>query len=266
MKLHTASLLASVLSLAVAGCGGQSTPTPETPLVADPPPPSPSPEPAAATPAPPPAETAATPPTPAEKPLTDEEIAAIVTTVNTGEIDQAKLALTHAKDFKVKQFAQLMIQHHTKSNQDAEKILAKSSMKPADNHISQKLAADSKALVESWKGTKGADFDKAYLDAQVKQHQDVLAMMDAKLLPQVKNEEMKQSLTAFRPVVEAHLKQAQELQGKLAGAGAPGTTPGGSKGSTPPPAATTPPAAGPSSSAPPPKGGGGTGAGATATK
>ncbi len=232
MKLHTASLLASVFALAVAGCGGNSTPSPETPLTADPPPSTP--EPAAATP---PAEPAAAtpPPPPAEKPLTDENIAAIVTTVNNGEIEQAKLAQTNAKDAKVKQFAQLMIQHHTAGNKEAEKILAKASMKPADNEISTKIASDSKAMVESWKPTKGADFDRAYMDAQVKQHQDVLAMMDAKLIPQVKNEDMKKALTGFRGVVETHLKQAQEIQGKLAAAPAPAGAPaGGAKPPAPP--------------------------------
>lgn len=239
MKLHTASLLASVLALAVVGCGGKSTPEPETPLTADPPPSGGSPE-GGATPAPAPAPAAATPPPPpAEKPLTDEQIAAIVTTVNTGEIDQAKLAQTNAKDAKVKQFAQLMIQHHTAGNKEAEKILAKANLKPADSDISTKIASDAKALVESWKPTKGADFDKAYMDAQVKQHQDVLAMMDAKLLPQVKNEDMKKALTGFRGVVEGHLKQAQEIQGKLAAAPAPA---GGAPGAAPPGGGKTPPA------------------------
>lgn len=253
MRLHTACVLASLLSIAAVGCG-KSTPEPEAPLMADPPPAAPMEQPMATTPPPPPAETAATPPPPpAEKPLTDAQIAKVITTVNTGEIDQAKLALTKAKDAKVKKFAQMMVQHHTEGNKNAEKVLAKGSMTAEDNEVAQKLAADSKALVDSWKDLKGAEFDAAYMAAQVKQHQDVLAMFDAKLIPQAQNEELKKELTAFRPKLEAHLKEAQDVQSKLAPAGgAPGSTPGTTPGTQPgtQPGATPAPS-GPSSSTTP---------------
>ena len=257
MRLHTACVLASLLSIAAVGCG-KSTPEPVAPLMADPPPPAAMEQPLATTPPPPPAETAATPPPPpAEKPLTDAQIAKIVTTANTGEIDQAKLALTKAKDAKVKKFAQMMIQHHTESNKNAEKILAKGSMTAEDNEVAQKLAADSKALVDSWKDLKGADFDAAYMAAQVKQHQDVLAMFDAKLIPQAQNEDLKKELTAFRPKVESHLKEAQDIQGKLAPAGAtPGSTPGATPGTQPGTQPGTTPPSGPSSSTAPQGGSG----------
>jgi putative membrane protein len=254
MRLHTACVLAFVLSTA-AGCG-KSTPEPEAPLVADPPPPPPMEEPMTMAPPPTPAETAATPPPPpAEKPLTDGQIAKIVITANTGEIEQAKLALTKAKSPRVKKFAQTMIQHHGESNKNAEKLLAKSGMAQEDVEIAQKLQADSQALVDSWKDLKGAEFDAAYMAAQVKEHQDVLAMFDAKLIPQAKNEELKKELTSFRPKIEMHLKDAEDIQSKLAPAsGAPGATPGtgapGSKPGTGTPGSTPPGSGAPGTSTP----------------
>lgn len=257
MRLHNACALACLLSVAAAGCG-KSTPEPEAPLMADPPPPAPMEEPMATTPPPAPAETAATPPpAPAEAPLTDPKIAKIIMTLNTGEIDQAKLALTKAKDLKVKKYAQTMVQHHTEANKNAEKILAKGSMTAEDDEVAMKLAADSKALLDSWKDLKGAEFDAAYMAAQVKQHQDALALFDAKLIPQAQNEDLKKELTAFRPKLEMHLKEAQDVQGKLTPAGAaPGTQPGTQPGTKPgtQPGATPP--TGPASSTAPQGGGG----------
>ena len=48
------------------------------------------------------------------------------------------------------------------------------------------------------KGQKGKDFDKAYIDAQVKAHRDVLNVIDNKLLPSVQNGDLKTMLTDER--------------------------------------------------------------------
>ena len=46
-------------------------------------------------------------------PVSDSDIAAIVTTANQGEIDQANAALTKASSSAVRDFAQMMITDHT---------------------------------------------------------------------------------------------------------------------------------------------------------
>ena len=139
MKLFSASLLASVMSLAVVACGGSSTPEAETPATT--PDTATAPPPPAAEPAkPPPVEEKkadAPPPPPAEKPLTDGEIAQIVTIANTGEIEQAKLASAKAKDGKVKKLAQMLIQHHTESNKNAEKIAKTAKIEPKGSPVSE---------------------------------------------------------------------------------------------------------------------------------
>ncbi|MEO6576979.1 MAG: DUF4142 domain-containing protein, partial [Polyangiaceae bacterium] len=49
--------------------------------------------------------------------LNDNEIAAIVAAANTGEVEQAKLAQTRAKDARVKKFAAHMVSEHTEAGQ-----------------------------------------------------------------------------------------------------------------------------------------------------
>ena len=157
---------------------------------------------------------AATQPAPQEM-LTDGQIAAIVSAANKGEIEQAKVAQTNAKDAKVKKFAALMVQHHGDNQKAAEKLLQKIGVTPLENDVSTKLENDSKQLVDKLKGEKGADFDRDYIDAQVSEHQQVLDMMDQKLIPQAKNAELKGAIQDFRPKVEMHLKSAQEIQQAL---------------------------------------------------
>ncbi len=76
------------------------------------------------------------------------------------------------------------------------------------------------------KAQKGKDFDKAYMDAQVKAHRDVLAVFDTKLLPNAQNVELKSTLTDARSHVAAHLAKAEDIQSKLdTGNTSTGTTP-----------------------------------------
>jgi putative membrane protein len=154
---------------------------------------------------------------PKAPPLTDEQIAAIASTADKGEIEQAKLAQTTSKDAGVKKFAGMMVAHHGDNQKKMTALLQKQKITPQDNPISTQLAGDSAKLVETLKGQKGKDFDRAYIDAQVKEHSQVLDMLDNKLIPSAKNAEFKAALQAFRPKVEEHLKAAQELQSGLAG-------------------------------------------------
>jgi putative membrane protein len=248
MTAPRASLIVlASLAIGLAGCGGDPPPPAEAPANPEPPPPA-NPEPPPANPEPASSGQAGTAPAPAPAPppLTDEQIAAITVAADTGEIDQAKAAQGKAKDAKVKKFAQTMITHHGESKKKIEGIVKKAKLTPADNDMSTKLAGDSKAAIDSWKDLKGADFDKAYIDAQVKNHQAVLDALDKQILPAVKNEELKKQIEGFRPKVEAHLKEAQDIQAHLAAAPAAATPatpakPGAPGGGATPATPATPP-------------------------
>lgn len=230
MTAPRASLIVlASLAIGLGACGGDPPPPAEAPVTPEPPPPA-NPEPPPPVDPAPAATTAPTaaPPPPAPPPLTDEQIVAITAAADTAEIDQAKSAQGKAKHAKVKKFAQMMIQHHGEAKRKNEGIVKKAKITPADNDMSTKIAGDMKAQIDGWKDLKGPDFDKAYIDAQVKNHQAVLEAMDKQILPAVKNEELKKALEAFRPKVEAHLKEAQDIQAVLAA-----LPPPADKGATP---------------------------------
>jgi putative membrane protein len=216
MRLRAAAVIGGfgvALSMALGACAGSTDeahtppPPPEVPA-----PPAPAPE--VANPPPP---VAATPPPPKEEPMTDGQIAAIVTSANTGEIAQAKLAQKNAKDAKVKAFAAMMVDHHGKNQKDAEALTKKLKITLAPNPVSDKIDAEGKDLMVKLSAEKGADFDRDYMDAQIKEHTAVLSLFDDKLIPGAKAPELKQALTDFRPKIAAHLKSAQDLQVSIAG-------------------------------------------------
>ena len=171
-----------------------------------------------------------TSPKPAEKPLTDAEIVAVTSTANNGEIDMANLATKTATNADVKNFAAMLITQHRDMETKGKALAAKAKITPADNDASTALKSDVQSTITSLKTQKGKDFDKAYMESQVKAHRDVLNLFDNKLLPNAQNGDLRTLLTDGRSHVAAHLAKAEEIQRKLdaapaAPAAKPATTP-----------------------------------------
>jgi len=150
--------------------------------------------------------TAAEPPKP--EALSDAQIAAITEAANTAEIAQAKLAQTRSKDAAVKAFAAMMLTHHGEAKQKQAKL----NLKLEESGVSTALHADASATLDALKTSSAKDFDQAYIAAQITGHQKVLETINDKLLPNVKGPGLKAYLGEIKPTVEAHLKQAKQLQ------------------------------------------------------
>ena len=219
IRLLRTGAVVALTALALVHCGGDQKPADAPTMPSAEPPPEPMPETdagAATSTNPQSTDTAqakgetpaaAAPDAPAE-PLSDQQIAAITDAANTAEIAQAKLAQSKSKDADVKRFAAMMVKHHG----DAKQKQAKLKLKPAESSISTALESDAASTYNTLKGDKGSDFDKAYITAQVEEHQKVLDTINQKLLPNVKNPNLKALLDEMKPRVEEHLTQAKKMQ------------------------------------------------------
>ena len=148
------------------------------------------------------------PPAPKPEALNDEQIAAITEAANTAEIEQAKIAQLKSKDAGVKAFAAMMIVHHGEAKQKQAKL----KLKTEQSGTSTALSADAGATLDALKAGSEKDFDQAYITAQVTGHQKVLDTINDKLLPNVKDANLKAYLQEIKPKVEDHLKRAKQLK------------------------------------------------------
>jgi len=216
MKMTTSlrnTALVALSLLAVVHCGGEQKSAEAPTMPSAEPPTDQSPETDAGT-----AQTAqtpqgievATPTAPDAKPetLSDAQIAAITDAANTAEIAQAKVAQVKSKDSGVKTFAAMMITHHGEAKQKQAKL----KLKTEESGLSTAMHADADATLNALNADTGKDFDKTYIEAQIKGHQKVLDTINEKLLPNVKDANLKAYLEEIKPKVEAHLKQAKVLQ------------------------------------------------------
>lgn len=155
---------------------------------------------------------------PAPETLTDDQIAKITETVNTGEVEQAKIAQKKSKNARVKKYAAHMITQHNKSQKQIQTLTKKAQITPADSPTSQDLSQKSTETVASLESSDATTFDKTYIDAQVQQHESVVTLLDSKLIPNASNAELKARLEETRKLVETHLNEAKEIQSNLASA------------------------------------------------
>jgi putative membrane protein len=125
--------------------------------------------------------------------------------VKMGEMAQAKTG-----NAEVKAFAAHMVTDHSKANTEL-KTLADSKKVEVATDITTMAKAKSKLLDMK----TGADFDKAYAEAMVKDHKDTVALFE-KTANEAKDPDVKNWATQTLPTLKMHLSMAEELNKKVA--------------------------------------------------
>ena len=147
--------------------------------------------------------------------VSDAQIAQIVVTANTIDIDNGKIALKNSKTASVDEFANLMIKDHTAVNNNAIALVTKLGVKPEDSDTNKSLKSAADKEQAKLKGMSGAAFDKEYLTNEVAYHKQVIGALDTVLIPNAQNAELKKTLVDVRPAFEAHLHHAEQALAAL---------------------------------------------------
>jgi putative membrane protein len=152
---------------------------------------------------------------PAPAAPTDAEIAHIVVTANTIDIEAGELADEKADNDRVKAFGKQMVTDHTGVNKMASDLASKLGLTPADNATSRALDTAADAMTAKLEGLSGAEFDRAYIANEVAFHQQVLDAIDSTLLPNAQNAELRSLIEQVRPAIAGHLEMARQIEASL---------------------------------------------------
>lgn len=125
------------------------------------------------------------------------------------EVELGKLAQQNASSVAVKDFATQMVTDHGKANQELESLAQKESVA-----LPTQLDAKQTALRDRLAKLNGAAFDRAYMAAMVKDHEKDVAEFRAESKSST-NADVKAFAAKTLPVLEGHLKMAQDVQKKL---------------------------------------------------
>jgi putative membrane protein len=147
--------------------------------------------------------------------ISDANIAAIVVTANTIDIQYADMALAKSQTAAVREFAEMVKKDHQSVNEAAGALVSRLGVTPEMNTVAFDLRDDAEVKRLTLRDFEGAAFDSAYAANEVTYHTTVLGAIDNALIPSAQNAELKALLVAVRPAVAAHLEHARELVGKV---------------------------------------------------
>jgi putative membrane protein len=145
----------------------------------------------------------------------DPQIVGVVTAADQIDIDLAKVALKKTKNDQVKQFAQQMIDDHTKLQKSVDDLAKKLNVKPEESDISKSLKTAAAEETKKLKGLRGKAFDKEYIDHEVAYHQQVIDAAGKVLIPNAQNAELKSALEGAAPLLQGHLDHAKQIQSSM---------------------------------------------------
>lgn len=128
---------------------------------------------------------------------------------NMTEIETGKLALEKSQRSEIKQFAQMMVDDHTKGLADVKKLAAaKGTDLPDGPDVMHK------AVALEFKALTGDTFDSRYIkQAGVGDHEAIEKLLK-KTQAEAKDADLKALAVKMLPVVQAHLKHAQDMAAK----------------------------------------------------
>lgn len=142
----------------------------------------------------------------------DETILKNMALANISEIEAGKIAQSKSSNDQVKSFAQQMIDDHTKALNDVQQLAQQKGVT-----LPTEPDARHKAMATKLQAMSGEAFDKAYMaQAGVADHKKVHSMLlaDEK---KAKDPDVKALATKMAPVVEQHLKSAQQVPAPKSG-------------------------------------------------
>ncbi len=157
--------------------------------------------------------------------LNDAQLAAVLNAINQGEIQEAQIAQSRATAPEVKHLAQHLANAHQQIATKTQALFTRIQITPSDNSVSQQLQTDSQNELGALQGMRGRDFDRTFVDDQIKDHNQAIELID-RMIPNAKNPELKSELQTLRGRLENHLRDAERAQATLQ-KGAANPQPGG---------------------------------------
>ncbi len=146
----------------------------------------------------------------ADIPSQTKDFISAVAVGNKFEVDTSQLALKYAKSPDVKNFAKEMITDHTKAGEEFKATLAQAKIEPpAENDVIHTAKYAKLRLFTTKDG-----FDAAYVDEQLKAHQETVAKFQD-YAANGPTPEVKDFASKLLPTLQHHLSMAKDLQEKV---------------------------------------------------
>ena len=125
------------------------------------------------------------------------------------EVQLGTLAATKASSPQVKQYAQMMVDDHTKANNELKALAQQKNIT-----LPTTLSNENQRRYDNFNEKTGEDFDKEYVDQMVKDHRDVIDDFE-KQAENGNDPELKSWASSKLTALRHHLEEAERIQETL---------------------------------------------------
>ena len=147
--------------------------------------------------------------------VTPQGVLSQMNVANTTEIQLGTVASKKASSAAVKRIARKLVADHSK-NRDQVRALAQKlnvSLTPAQG--GSVAAADSAAMPADLAGKSGAEFDRAFVQHEIDDHQSNVEKIESQILPSMQDEQIKAYLQKTVTEMQGHLSTLKQVQQQL---------------------------------------------------
>lgn len=149
--------------------------------------------------------------------LNDLEYAHVAYTADNIDIRYAHLALALSTNPKIHEFANTMIRDHNAVNTAALDLLDRLGASAQDNFFSRALMEGSEKIIDEFVQLRGAEFDRAYAENELKYHQTVNDLVENTMIPNIDNDEVRALFAEGLEIFKAHEHHAEMMLKALEG-------------------------------------------------
>lgn len=111
----------------------------------------------------------------------------------------------------VQEFAQRMIEEHSRLNEEVQQVATNLGVQPEPNMVSEVMRGTVEGVTEELRQASPDQRDQEYMLSQVVLHQQTLNMIEHSLLPNAEDEEVANLLENAQQTVDEHLQQARDI-------------------------------------------------------
>jgi putative membrane protein len=147
--------------------------------------------------------------------VTPEGVLSQMNVANTTEIQVSTLASRKASSASVKQIAKKLAADHTKNRQEVRALAQKLNVNLTSAQGGSVTPADSAAMPADLQGKSGSDFDKAFVQHEIDDHQANIDKIETQIMPSMQNEQVKAYLQKTLTAMQGHLSSLQKVQQQL---------------------------------------------------
>jgi putative membrane protein len=155
--------------------------------------------------------------------LTNDQILEVTRTANIEEIQQAHVAHERSKDPRVQKLAAMMMRDEVEAETKGDALANEAALNPDQSSASASLEGASKRETLALKTEGGPEFDRGYVDVQVRAQQALLDLLRDELIPRSTSAGLSAYLHDIKASALTHLQHARDLQQELAGSDRNGT-------------------------------------------